>query len=201
MGDRSNSVSMLCSNKLATSGHRFRRLVADRVSLSPNVELVGSHVGNYQENKIEFLRSHRFEIVIENSCLSSYSTEKLWDSILAGCIPIYFGGPLPPIIEASIIRLSSEILSLLNTVERFNELEHFVPNIESRYEAFRLVVGELNPAYRLYRLCQMANVSNLAASKPGPHFRAVRPLGDFRDSNISRVRRKLADWVSPIAWI
>ena len=44
-------------------------------------------------SKIRFLSQYRFCISFENSSHSGYTTEKLSDSLLAGCIPIYWGNP------------------------------------------------------------------------------------------------------------
>lgn len=42
-------------------------------------------------DKIEFLKDYVFHICPENSWCSKYTTEKLFDCCLSGCIPIYWG--------------------------------------------------------------------------------------------------------------
>lgn len=49
-----------------------------------------SYVGS-PDNKIELMRKYRIALVVEND--SSYMSEKLFDALLAGCIPVYVGPP------------------------------------------------------------------------------------------------------------
>ena len=43
------------------------------------------------KNKIEFLSNYKFSIAMENSDGDGYISEKIFDSFLAGTIPIYYG--------------------------------------------------------------------------------------------------------------
>lgn len=46
------------------------------------------------ENKIELLKKYKFSICYENAKdISGYITEKIFDSLSAGCIPVYWGAP------------------------------------------------------------------------------------------------------------
>lgn len=45
----------------------------------------------YDDDKIEYLKNYKFNICPENSDNQYYVTEKLIHSIMAGCIPIYWG--------------------------------------------------------------------------------------------------------------
>ena len=56
----------------------------------------------YKDNKRTYLRNFKFNLCPENSNSEGYVTEKIFDSILAGCIPIYWGSnnnPEPNIIN------------------------------------------------------------------------------------------------------
>ena len=50
----------------------------------------------YGDRKEEYLRQYRFNLCPENSLGEGYITEKVFDSISAGCIPIYWGEYLEP---------------------------------------------------------------------------------------------------------
>ena len=50
----------------------------------------------YRDHKEEYLRQYRFNLCPENSLGEGYITEKVFDSISAGCIPIYWGEYLEP---------------------------------------------------------------------------------------------------------
>lgn len=45
------------------------------------------------ESKIALYRQYKFVLAFENSILDDYVTEKLYDPLIAGVVPIYFGAP------------------------------------------------------------------------------------------------------------
>ena len=50
-----------------------------------------NNIGGAVKDKIEWLRGYKFNICFENSSYPGYLTEKLFDSYMAGCIPVYWG--------------------------------------------------------------------------------------------------------------
>ena len=44
-------------------------------------------------SKMDFLRACKFNIAFENASLPGYTTEKIFDSMWARCLPIYWGSP------------------------------------------------------------------------------------------------------------
>ena len=48
---------------------------------------------DWQDAKRTYLRDFRFSIVCENTSYPGYTTEKLVDAMIAGCLPIYWGNP------------------------------------------------------------------------------------------------------------
>ncbi len=85
---------------------------------------------DWQQAKIEYMKQFRFALVFENSSYPGYTTEKLVDAMIAGCIPIYWGNPeinrefnpdsfydLTPYISRSESRLPNQIKS---GVDRFS---------------------------------------------------------------------------------
>ncbi|RYZ26858.1 MAG: hypothetical protein EOO10_14410, partial [Chitinophagaceae bacterium] len=53
-----------------------------------------NNIGHPVEDKAAFIRNYKFIIAFENSSYPGYTTEKLYDALVAGCIPIYWGDPL-----------------------------------------------------------------------------------------------------------
>ena len=45
------------------------------------------------DTKIDTLRRFKFCVAVENSEMPHYVTEKVFDSFVAGCVPVYFGAP------------------------------------------------------------------------------------------------------------
>lgn len=44
-----------------------------------------------QQEKLEILQNYHFNLAFENTNWPNYCTEKIWDSIQGGCLPIYYG--------------------------------------------------------------------------------------------------------------
>jgi hypothetical protein len=72
-------------------------------------------------DKIEILARYRFSLIIENVCGDiGYVSEKLFDSMIAGCIPIYFGD------RTFTNQYDGDILFSLSRFASLKELEMFV---------------------------------------------------------------------------
>lgn len=57
----------------------------------PSFDDPGSDYLKREQKKINFLESYKFTIAFENSTSPGYTTEKLWQPMKAGSIPIYWG--------------------------------------------------------------------------------------------------------------
>ncbi len=55
---------------------------------------IGGPVPGGSRGKIEFLRQYKFNIAFENRSLPGYTTEKIFEPMIARCLPIYWGNPL-----------------------------------------------------------------------------------------------------------
>ena len=97
------------------------------------------------QNKFEVLAKARFCICFENAKdISGYITEKLFDSLFAGCVPIYWGEP---------------------------NIQNIVPS--SCFIDFRQFVNSSNPYQELYQyLSKMTEQDYLAHQEAGRQFLA-----------------------------
>jgi FkbM family methyltransferase len=86
--EKSQNVNMLFSYKRETNGHRLRHEIYNKIN---NVDYFGSGCNNSFKYKEEILAPYRFSIVVENSQINDYFSEKLLDTIALGTIPIYWG--------------------------------------------------------------------------------------------------------------
>lgn len=86
----------------------------------------------FNDNKIEYLKNFKFNLCPENSNNKDYVTEKIFESIKAGCIPIYWGSnqcPEPEILNQNrIIFISKdnnnqESIDLIKKL-MYNEIEY-----------------------------------------------------------------------------
>ena len=55
---------------------------------------IGGPIPGGPRDKINFLRPYKFNIAFENRLLAGYTTEKIFEPMVARCMPIYWGNPL-----------------------------------------------------------------------------------------------------------
>ena len=54
---------------------------------------IGGPIPGGSQGKINFLRQYKFNIAFENRQLPGYTTEKIFEPMIARCLPIYWGNP------------------------------------------------------------------------------------------------------------
>ena len=90
---KTERISLVASKKRTTVGHKLRHRVAAGLTTSaPDLKLFG-YGYNPVEDKTVAHAPYYFSLVIENSRCAGYFTEKLIDSLLCRCLPIYWGAP------------------------------------------------------------------------------------------------------------
>ena len=119
----------------------------------------------YKNDKIAYLSEFKFNLCPENSDNEGYVTEKIFDAIKAGCIPIYWGSegnPEPEILNPDAIIFlkrngdNSEALKLINRLNESEELykefisrPRFTPNAHKFiYDFFVQLKRKLNTTMR-----------------------------------------------------
>ena len=77
------------------SSDKFRIKFINELNKYKTIDMGGKYmnnVGGKVKNKIKFLSLYKFSIAMENSEGQGYISEKILDSLIAGTIPIYYGG-------------------------------------------------------------------------------------------------------------
>ena len=126
---RDKFCAFICRNDYY--GHR--KYFADEILKIDKVNFPSSFMNNdnelrdlFKENKREYLRHFKFNLCPENSNTSGYVTEKIFDSIFSGCIPIYWGSenkPEPDIINNDAIfflQLNDDNEPILREIAKIN---------------------------------------------------------------------------------
>jgi hypothetical protein len=92
--DKPRTLSAVCSNKQVIPGHadRLDFVNALRGRLGEEFALFGYGFCPL-EDKWDAMRDYQYHLVLENSCVKHYWTEKLADAYLAWCVPIVWGCP------------------------------------------------------------------------------------------------------------
>ena len=83
-------ISMIYSDKQLVAGHRLRHEVAQQ--LGQHVDLFGTGTGRPLKQKRDSLLPYQFQVVIENGKYPEYVTEKFFDCVKMGTVPVYWGG-------------------------------------------------------------------------------------------------------------
>lgn len=87
-------LSLVCSNLIITPDHRKRVRFVQRLAqhFGDRLALYGAGFRPI-EDKWDAIAPYKYHIVLENSCVPNYWTEKLADAFLGGALPIYHGCP------------------------------------------------------------------------------------------------------------
>ena len=137
-----------CSNISRHDKNGMRAKICDSVSKIVSVRYEGAWRNNsfllkeeYNDNKTDYLAHVKFNICPENSNEYGYVTEKIFQSIFSGAIPIYWGGMGHP--EENLINKDA-FLYWEDTPNFSNHLESLITN-NKYYEEFasqpRLIDG------------------------------------------------------------
>lgn len=91
---KSKKLSVICSNKSLTPGHRVRLTFLSQLinHFGSEIDVFGNGFRRVSD-KWEALAPYRYSIVLENSCFPHYWTEKVSDAFLAATFPFYCGCP------------------------------------------------------------------------------------------------------------
>ena len=116
--DKNEMTSIIASNKQMTVGHRLRHSV---IATAGDKMIVRGRGYTPVDYKLDLLKDFRFHVVIENTNIAGWFTEKLIDCFRTGTVPIYWGNPLIDEIfdrEGMIIcHTEQQIIDAINSVD------------------------------------------------------------------------------------
>lgn len=93
--EKNRFMSVICSNKAIWSGHRKRMTFLDRLRSHPvsrHIDFFGGGA-NPVDDKWNAIAPYKYHLVLENSIVPDYWSEKLADSYLGFAYPVYYGCP------------------------------------------------------------------------------------------------------------
>ena len=91
--DKSKLLSFIASDKIQTIGHKLRHSIIYELKINKiGIQTFGRGY-NTIEYKLEALKDFAFSLIVENSKIDYYFSEKLIDSFMTGTVPIYWGCP------------------------------------------------------------------------------------------------------------
>jgi len=135
--DRKN----FCANISRHDLNGIRKRIIELLNTIQQVSCAGTFMNNtnnlkdnYQDNKIEYLKTFKFNICPENSNSEGYVTEKLFEAITSGAIPIYWGSNNNP--EPSIINPDAVLFYDENNPQQLIDKVNLFWNDDKAYEEF-----------------------------------------------------------------
>ena len=77
--------------KIALVGHRLNKIDIYGKGWPDGISIENSRGKGWQARKQQILENYHFNLCFENTNIDYYCSEKIWDSIYSGCLPIYYG--------------------------------------------------------------------------------------------------------------
>lgn len=90
---KSKLISVITSNKTLTKGHRERLVFVQTLQKEFGDTLDVFGIDKNTDDKWDAIAPYKYHIVIENTSIDDYWTEKLADAFLGLSFPIYYGAP------------------------------------------------------------------------------------------------------------
>lgn len=159
--------------QIALQGHRLGIFDIYGRDWPPHITKGQSRGGKWREKKKDILAGYNFNLAFENTNWPYYCTEKIWDAIEGGCLPIYYGAdnkiyedfPANSFIDFALLDGIPELMDILMSM---SEQEYV--------ERFNLCVDAFNLASeRRSLLCDPAPIFSLESTVAKIH--AVSQLG------------------------
>ena len=181
--DKKKFLSIICSNKSFMTGHKKRNTFLEKLRAHPisaHIDFFGGGI-NPVDDKWDVIAPYKYHLVLENSVVPDYWSEKLADSFLGFAFPIYYGCPN---IHDYFSRDALRIIDIENFDETVTALEELLihdpyqkhlpainkarQQVLNDYNLFQLIADICDkPAKRLAQ-CQL---------KPRTSFSQFKPAG------------------------
>lgn len=90
-------AALLISSRFDRSGrYRYARKLMRRMPVHSFGRVLNNRRlanDNWRPSKLEAIANYRFTLAFENACSTDYVTEKFFDPLVAGSVPVYLGAP------------------------------------------------------------------------------------------------------------
>jgi hypothetical protein len=182
--EKSRALSVIASTASTLPGHARRQRFVEllKTRLKDKVDVFGRGVRPVSD-KAEAIMPYRFHLVLENSRLPNYWTEKLADSYLGWAFPIYWGCPniseyfsSDSLIEIDIDRS----VEAIDCIEAVIEEELTQERLAGLAAARALVLDRYNTFDVISRICE-------SVTPAAPQKRTIRSQRTFRPSKLHRL--------------
>ena len=176
-----NRISVVCSKNNSLPGHAKRLAFLEKLKAHPIGQYVDLFGGGHKliPDKWDAIAPYKYHLVLENSVIPDYWSEKLGDAFLSFAYPIYYGCP-------NITKyFSSDSLKIID-IENFNQsvavlenmltddkYDNYLPSIITArkkiledYNIFQLMAEICQEPAKKYKKCKLKPVTHFQGSWP-----------------------------------
>jgi len=173
---KQNRISIVCSNKQAFPGHKKRIAFIEKLRTHPICSRIDFFGEGYKTipDKWDVIAPYKYHLVLENSVLENYWTEKLADAFLGFAYPIYYGCPnisdffgTKSFSVIDIENFDQTVSVLENILSEDKYSDHVAAIIEARnkvlddYNIFQLMTDISKEPAKSYKKCKLRPISQI----------------------------------------
>jgi hypothetical protein len=192
--EKRNRISIICSRNKSLPGHTKRLEFLDRLMVHPISKHIDFYGGGFRPipDKWDAIAPYKYHLVLENSIIPDYWSEKLGDAFLGYTYPIYYGCPnisnyfKPESLKTIDINQFDKTVTILEDLLLQDQYADHLPNIlDARnkvlndYNIFQLMSDICNEPAKMVKKCKL---------KPEGYFKPSRTLR-VASKIIHRLRR------------
>lgn len=156
--NKTKLLSIIASSKNQTRGHKLRHSVISFArDMNINIDVYGRGY-NPVDYKLTSLKDYAFSVVIENSKIDYYFTEKIIDCFMTGTVPIYWGCPsISKFFNLDGVIVFDDFDTLLTQLESLS-LEKYISMLPAIRENFELAKEYLIAEDWIYKNTKIFNL-------------------------------------------
>lgn len=174
-------ISVICSRNQSLPGHHKRLAFLDKLQRHPISEYIDFFGGGHRPilDKWDAIARYKYHLVLENSVVPDYWSEKLGDAYLGFSLPIYYGCPNIDkyFSEKSLICVDIDdfegTVGVLEGLMRDDPFEGCLSDVVAardqvinQYNIFQLMADICNAPASRYARCRVKPASHFARSWP-----------------------------------
>lgn len=156
---KQKSISVICSKNRSLPGHEKRLEFLDRLIMHPISKHIDFFGGGHNPipDKWDAIAPYKYHLVLENSVIPDYWSEKLADAYLGFALPIYYGCPNISKYFSSTSLCSIDIDDFKSSVSVLNDLiqrDPYEDYIQQILEARKLILDNYNIFQLMTEICK-----------------------------------------------
>lgn len=176
---KQNRISVVCSKTQSMPGHTKRLDFLEKLRAHPVSQFIDFFGGGHRPipDKWDAIVSYKYHLVLENSVVPDYWSEKLGDAFLGYAYPIYYGCPnitsyfnAGSLVTIDIENFDQTVAVLENLLSEDKYTDYLPAIIDARnkvlddYNIFQLMADICHEPAKSFKKCKLKPVSHIQRS-------------------------------------